>query len=342
MDKETSMLMMMQTLTPTHVGSGTELSYVDLPLQRETHTGFPKIEASTLKGSIRNAVRSSVGINKNGTADGAAINMLLGNPDKGDYASAVSITDARLLFFPVKSALGIFAWITCPYAIRRFLKDYEIVSKCVLKNGIQAGYGGTDKKWETEKLEPEDGCVYYADRKNLEIAKSKGNFCTAKKDAAEQQVMMEDYTYRAEENKTFGELLKMISSHLKDMGMDWKQFISHTVLMRDDDFVHFVKHSTEVATRIKIDRDTGTAQSTALFTEEYLPPETLMYSLLFFGKSNQPQRRENTDGELYKQLTPKEVKEEFLNQFTQNIFQVGGDSSLGKGFMKKCFWKEGE
>lgn len=341
MDKETSTLMMMQTLTPTHVGSGTELSYVDLPLQRETHTGFPKIEASTLKGSIRNAVSSSEGLNKKGTVY-AGVNMLLGDPDKGDYASAVSITDARLLFFPVKSALGIFAWITCPYAMKRFLKDYEIVSKCVLKNGIHVGYGGTDQKWEPEKLEPEEGSVYYADRKNLEIAKRKGNFYEVKKDTAELQIMLEDYTYRAEENKTFGKLLEMISSHLKDMGMDWKQFISHTVLVQDNDFVHFVKHSTEVATRIKIDSDTGTTQSNALFTEEYLPPETIMYSLFFFGKSNQPQKRANTDGEFNKQLTPKEVREEFINQFNQDIFQVGGDSSLGKGFVKKCFWKEAE
>ena len=38
--------------TPLHVGSGTELGIIDLPIQRERHTGFPKIEASGLKGCI--------------------------------------------------------------------------------------------------------------------------------------------------------------------------------------------------------------------------------------------------------------------------------------------------
>ncbi|RMG22669.1 MAG: type III-B CRISPR module RAMP protein Cmr4, partial [Methanobacteriota archaeon] len=42
--------------TPTHVGSGSELGVVDLPIQRERHTGFPKFEASSIKGSLREAI----------------------------------------------------------------------------------------------------------------------------------------------------------------------------------------------------------------------------------------------------------------------------------------------
>ena len=39
--------------TPLHAGSGSDLGIVDLPIQREQHTDYPKIEASGLKGSIR-------------------------------------------------------------------------------------------------------------------------------------------------------------------------------------------------------------------------------------------------------------------------------------------------
>jgi len=42
-----------RAITPVHAGSGNDLGIVDLPIQREKHTGFPKIEGSTLKGSIR-------------------------------------------------------------------------------------------------------------------------------------------------------------------------------------------------------------------------------------------------------------------------------------------------
>jgi CRISPR-associated protein Cmr4 len=41
--------------TPLHAGSGADLGIVDLPIQRERHTGIPKIEASGLKGCIREA-----------------------------------------------------------------------------------------------------------------------------------------------------------------------------------------------------------------------------------------------------------------------------------------------
>lgn len=39
--------------TPLHAGSGVDVGIVDMPIQRERHTSFPKIEASGLKGCIR-------------------------------------------------------------------------------------------------------------------------------------------------------------------------------------------------------------------------------------------------------------------------------------------------
>ncbi|MCX7999648.1 MAG: RAMP superfamily CRISPR-associated protein [Leptospiraceae bacterium] len=36
-----------------HVGSGNEIGLIDLPIQREKHTNFPKIESSSLKGALR-------------------------------------------------------------------------------------------------------------------------------------------------------------------------------------------------------------------------------------------------------------------------------------------------
>ena len=41
--------------TPLHAGSGSDLGVIDLPIQRERHTTFPKIESSSLKGSLREA-----------------------------------------------------------------------------------------------------------------------------------------------------------------------------------------------------------------------------------------------------------------------------------------------
>jgi CRISPR type III-B/RAMP module RAMP protein Cmr4 len=40
------------TRTPLHVGAGSSVGAIDQPIQRERHTGFPIIPASSLKGSF--------------------------------------------------------------------------------------------------------------------------------------------------------------------------------------------------------------------------------------------------------------------------------------------------
>ena len=40
---------------PIHAGSGSEVGIVDLPIQRERHTSFPKIEGSGIKGCFRSS-----------------------------------------------------------------------------------------------------------------------------------------------------------------------------------------------------------------------------------------------------------------------------------------------
>ena len=40
-------------LSAVHAGSGSEIGVVDLPIQRERSTGYPKIESSSLKGALR-------------------------------------------------------------------------------------------------------------------------------------------------------------------------------------------------------------------------------------------------------------------------------------------------
>jgi CRISPR-associated protein Cmr4 len=41
------------TVSPLHAGSGAIIGAVDLPIQRERHTGWPHVQASALKGAFR-------------------------------------------------------------------------------------------------------------------------------------------------------------------------------------------------------------------------------------------------------------------------------------------------
>ncbi|DAB30027.1 MAG TPA: type III-B CRISPR module RAMP protein Cmr4, partial [Sulfurimonas sp. UBA12504] len=97
-----------KVLTPLHAGSGSDLGVVDLPIQRESHTSFPKIEASSLKGAIRSAFE-----NKAKTDDEKInIHRIFGcddcekqfpnpfNKENKDFAGVLGFSDARILFFP--------------------------------------------------------------------------------------------------------------------------------------------------------------------------------------------------------------------------------------------------
>ena len=109
--------------TPLHAGSGSDLGIVDLPIQREKHTDYPKIEASGLKGSIREIFDAQA---KSGQVKNDEVILAFG-PDTGDlHAGALGFTDARLLLFPVKSVKGVFAWVTCPAVLERFKHDLFI------------------------------------------------------------------------------------------------------------------------------------------------------------------------------------------------------------------------
>ncbi len=291
-------LIIYNTLTPTHVGSGTELSYIDLPIQRETHTGFPKIEASTIKGCLRPILD-----NTNHDLD-----QLLGNPNHGDYASAVSFTDARLLFFPVKSVSGVFAWITCPLALARFQKDCQqfIDEESPLL------------KWTA-----------LSDQGNL-VSDAKSNLIISGN-----KIMLEDYLFTVKSNEDFTQFISTFSERFPLSDDMQKRFSSHVVLLDDDDFAHFVKYATEVNTRIKINPQTGTVDGTALFTEEFLPPESILYSLIFYDNAYKPQNAatETTP-------TAANVEASFLDKLKKvSIFQIGADRSLGKGLVEFHLWE---
>lgn len=320
MHNKEAMLMMLHTLTPTHTGSGTQLSYVDLPIQRESHTGFPKFEASTLKGCIRCAVGSSSDEKEEQKAD---INRIFGKPDNGDFASAVSFTDARLLFFPVKSAIGIFAWITCPYVIQRFVKDYNIVAEGNMKQQDLAEFEFPNETGTAICSSLQD-CALKADKTGQGNSKGLPN-----------RIMLEDYTYKLREQELFANFLRLVENHIPDCTAGDHDFRKHAILISDDDFCQFVTYSTEVATRIRINQDTGTVDGTALFTEEFLPPESILYSIVICSDAHNSQMENGEE----KAWTAAEVQEKFCEMFAMEVFQIGSDSTLGKGFVKKGFWE---
>src|SRR5579875_2019359 len=101
------------TRTPLHVGAGSSVGAIDQPIIRERHTGFPMIPGSSIKGVLRDACRNDSQLAQKEEA-------IFG---KQDDAGKLSFGEAKLLAFPVRSARGSFAFITCPLALERFLRE---------------------------------------------------------------------------------------------------------------------------------------------------------------------------------------------------------------------------
>ena len=106
------------TRTPLHVGAGSSVGAIDQPVIRERHTGFPIVPGSSVKGVLRDHVKSK------GVA-APRVDELFGKGGNGDdfTAGRISFGEARLLLFPVRSAKGAFALATSPLALQRFARD---------------------------------------------------------------------------------------------------------------------------------------------------------------------------------------------------------------------------
>lgn len=310
--------------TPVHPGSGSEIGIVDLPIQREGYTKYPKIEASGLKGCIREAFGNTnpeISINgkqispkdkikygKNKETD--YISIIFGSEDIGEaHAGAISFTDARILLFPVKSLKGVFAWITCPLVLERFKKDLELADIV-----------------PDEKVDP-----------------SPNTISELNEVAIDSKVVLEEYTFEVKIDDKTTKIAKYLAEKIfqGDPYKFWREKLEKSlIILSDDDFEQFVVSSTEIITRTKIDELTGTVKSGALWTEEYLPQDTIMYSLAMAS----PLRVEDEKQKgIFKEFKEKESEKviEFLKNGMPKIIQIGGNQTIGKGLMRVQFLKQG-
>ncbi|MCX7874626.1 MAG: type III-B CRISPR module RAMP protein Cmr4 [Melioribacteraceae bacterium] len=314
---------MFRTISSLHAGSGNDLGIVDLPIQREKHTSFPKVESSSLKGALRESfetnektkkeefiknilnistqnetkelilnydysIHLAFGYDESGTQD----EIIKKFDDDKEFSGALGFSDARLLFFPVRSAKGVFAWITCPYVLKRFVEDMNLCGQKINLTIPDVTIGK---------------CLTFSDNK-VSIDKK--------------AVVLEEYTFEEKQELKF-DILYSLSSELKEK----------LVVLSDDDFKDFVNQSTEVITRTKIDNATGTVAIGALFNEEYLPPETIMYFIVF--ASPVFQKDDNKKGIFKKNgKNEEELVMEFFEKSLPEVVQIGGNATIGKGIVK--------
>ena len=98
--------------------------------------------------------------------------------------------------------------------------------------------------------------------------------------------------------------------------------IKQLLVVNNDDFSHLVQHATPVNAHIAIDSATKTVQNGALWYEETLPPETLLY----IGIST-ADARDNSS------LNAEQVLAGVTDMFTEKPWlQMGGNETVGMGW----------
>ncbi|MGC9227526.1 type III-B CRISPR module RAMP protein Cmr4, partial [Caldivirga sp.] len=126
-------LFFIEALTPMHpgLGKGGE-GFVDLPVQRDEF-GFPTIWASSLKGAVKSSLLLECDNSSNEIERLVCRRRILltFGPDTGEaseYASAISMLDARLILIPARSLKGVWTYVTSPHLLNYLFTYLEAIN----------------------------------------------------------------------------------------------------------------------------------------------------------------------------------------------------------------------
>jgi CRISPR-associated protein Cmr4 len=300
--------------TPLHAGTGRGLGAVDLPIQRERTTGYPIVQASSLKGRLRAAARGKSKDNptseekQQGWLSSHEFLAIFGpeTDNASDHAGALSIGDARILLFPVRSLAGVFAWTTSVDALARFRREAQMV--------------GLTVDWELP-AEPD---------KNTALVSGDALIAGG-------SVVLEEFSFtpdtdqadQADKVRAIGQWLE--NNALPQTGYDyWKRALQQKLcILPEDAFRDFVLYGTEVQTHVQLDPSSKTVKE-GPWTTENLPVDTLLYAPLMATKSRAS--GVNLSGQ---QVLAK------VKGLGLVYTQLGGDETTGQGMVALRFANAG-
>lgn len=276
------------TETSLHAGVGSTVSIVDLPIQRERTTLFPIVQGSGIKGALRSQV-ANIGDKKEDIASVFGADTVA--DDK--FAGAVSVGDARIVLFPVRSLTGVFAYVTCPAVLARIGRDIAAFPK-----------------WSAP------------------IDEDKAIVNTNSKVIASKKVVLEEFSFESQSDETVDEISKWLATHALPQGEEysyWRQKLQDSlVILHDDAFRDFVQNSTEIVTRVRLDSATKTVAEGALWTQEMLPSDTLLMSNVIVRSSRNEKSQRSAEDVI-------EWLHNSAN--IPSRIQIGGDETTGQGFV---------
>ncbi len=319
--------------TPLHAGVGSGLSSIDLPIQRERTTQYPMIQGSSIKGKLRSAAYQAKTSEEAPWTEDEIVTVFGPEKDGADHAGALIAGDARILLFPVRSLNGVFAYITSFDVLNRFQRDMK--------------RGGPAISWtitSSDKIAPKDTQVDKIITASDEIAQYIALVSDKKSNvAADDTLVLEEFSFTAQKDTRVDDIATWLAENAFPETEEyayWRAKVKTSlVILSNNDFRDFVVNATEIITRVRIKRDTKTVEGGALWTEEHLPTDTLLYVPIYATDARK--LKNGADGKSEPAMLAAAIlkKVNSLQQSQQGYIQLGGDETVGRG-MVRMHWSK--
>lgn len=214
-----------------------------------------------------------------------------------DHAGALAVGDARLLLLPVRSLTSHFKWVTCPSLLKRASDDAKRMGKKVADFKLAA------IKADSALQATESGALY-----------------------------LEEFHFKAEKCTELTAIIQWLAGFVPSEADFAERLEQQLVIVHDDLFAHLAQYATPVTPHIAIDNKTKTVVGGALWYEETLPAETVMYLALAASAS----RKRSGD------VSADQVLAQTLSLFpeTAPYLQLGGNETVGMGWCRVSAVKE--
>lgn len=307
--------------TPVHPGAPGTRGAIDLRVQRDAVTQVPCIWGSSLRGVLRDAVE----------AKGLDVSALFG-ADVGaseGRSGAVAVLDAQLLLFPVREAGLVWVWVTAPMVIARLSRMLE-----------SCGFA------EVAGTRPDGSAFDYRVSEFMSLASELGTvtnqgWVASVPPGSDSKMVIGDSRFTLSTNSPLECFCDFVRDCLMPRDESYaylrNRLNSRIVVVSDDQFVELTQTEVEIQTRIRLnDRKTTTGDEGNMWTEEVLPAECLFYTTLLAGPPAEVQAQV---GEPAGRAPSLSTGARVLTELSKvgPVLQVGGDESVGRGFVRARF-----
>jgi len=289
-----------------HPGAGASTGAIDLPIQREVHTEYPVIPASSVKGSLRDQAESTVSKDIVDALFGPEVSRggpAVSSAKDTHFAGALSVGDAKILLFPVRSLTRSFCWATCPLVLSRLWRDLKTM--------------GTDAHWQAPS-EVQKGIALMAGE-------------------TPERLFLEDMDFEARADRQTAAIAAFLADRFpaEVIGQAFHAKLkSDVVVVNDEEFKYLAKYATQVSARTQLTSNKTTDKTIGLdgkeeqgnlWYEETLPPETVFYvPVMAEPARGGAAKSELAEGDAVMDRLGKEVLQ-------SGYIQIGGNETLGHG-----------